>query len=391
MKKFCLIALSAILVLSLCSCATVPEDETVIPEKGSDIISFDGVVEISTYSFPESKSYRRTYSDPEIIGKFVDCIGNLTLYSVLWGDPGEGNGFGIHITCTYDDGTTHWVSLLSTTGGAFIKASGSSWYRITEEEYNAFAQLLADAPGDDDGDDSQVAFGTVQLLEETSDTQESSYRIGAEVSSTDFSSIGPVLADKITEEWKRFDSMSPEQAMVSSHAWGTVYVNSDTWEECEESIGVTINNPIESLDWLNKTGYFGDESADPSSPVTHVQTTAYAMRELSRLSVTAGYNRKDVQVTLTATLSAEAGTIGTGCIYKGYATFEQSTATTESGIPVLIVTTYRANNTGYYLSDYFDPTAYWVQDNVFYTLRISGEATAQGDIKSTLNRILAEI
>lgn len=391
MKKFCLYTLLVALLLSMCACSSVPEDETVIPEKGSDIISFDGVVEISTYSFPESKSYRRTYSDPEVIRKFADCIGNLTLYSVLWGDPGEGNGLGIHITCTYEDGITNWVSLLSTTGGAFIKASGSSWYRITEEEYNAFTQLLADAPGDNNGADSQVTFSTVELLEEISDAQESSYRIGADISGTDFSSIGPVLAGAIAEEWKRFDSMSPEQGMVSSHAWGTVYVNSDTWEECEEAIGVTINNPIESLKWLNKTGYFGDGSADPSSPVTHVQATAYAMRELSRLSVTAGYNWKDFKVTLTATLSADAGTLSTGCIYKGYATFEQSTTTTGSGIPVLIVTTYRANNTGYYLSDYLDPTAYWVQDNVFYTLRISGEATAQGDIQSTLNRILAEI
>lgn len=381
MKTFCLIVLSIALVFSMCACAPISEEEPFIPEKGSDLISFDGVVSISSYSFPDSKSYRRTYSDPEIISKFTECIGNFTLSTDVEGNPGETNSFGIHVTYTYEDGHSLSMSVINS---SFVSVHGSSqWYHITEENYSDFQHLFKYTP--------QLERGTMQILEQTGNAEETSYRIGAGVSGTDFSSTGAVLANEIREEWEKFDSMSPEQRMASSHAWGTVYVNSDTWEECEEAIGVPIQNPIESLDWLNKTGYFGDESADPNFPVTHVKTTATAMRELSRLSVTAGYNTEKISVTLTAILSADAGTLSTGVVTIGKATYEQNTATTGSGIPVLVMTTYKENNTGFYISNFFDPTAYWVKDNVFYKLRVSGDEINKVEIESTLNRILSEI
>lgn len=382
MKTFCLIVLSIALVFSMCACAPISEEEPFIPEKGSDLISFDRVVAISSYSFPDSKSYRRTYSDPEIISKFTECINNFTLSTDIEGDPGEGCGFGIHVTYTYEDGHTLSMSVINS---SFVRVYGPSshWYRITKENYSDFQHLFNYTP--------QLEQGTMQILEQTRNPEETFYRIGAGVSGTDFSSIGTVLANEIKEEWEKFDSMSPEQSMASSHAWGTVYVNSDTWEECEKAIGVTIQNPIESLDWLNKTGYFGDESADPNFPVTHVKTTATAMRELSRLSVTAGYNTEKTSVTLTAIISADAGTLSTGVATKGKATYEQNTATTGSGIPVLIMTTYKENDTEFYISNFFDPTAYWVKDNVFYTLRVSGDEINKVEIESTLNRILSEI
>ena len=73
------------------------------------------------------------------------------------------------------------------------------------------------------------------------------------------------------------------------------------------------------------------------------------------------------------------------------ATYEQETVNCGSGIPVLIVTTNESNNTGYYNGDYYDPTAYWVKDGVFYTLRVFGDEVDQDEIRMVLDRILAEI
>ena len=240
---------------------------------------------------------------------------------------------------------------------------------------------------------SQLTDTDVQIIAMKSETEESSYQVGATLPGTAFSSISQMLKDKIAQEWTTHDGMTKEALMLSSHLWGIVYFETDTWDEFEEAIGLTVNNPLESLSWLNKTGYIGMESADPSMPIKHIEVTVdtVAERKLNEISVTSGYNTENARITLTATLSASAGIYTTGSVYTGYATYEQNTATTGSGIPVLIVITDGMNNTGYYNGDYYDPTAYWVKDNVFYTLRVIGDSADKDDIQATFDRILEEI
>ena len=112
---------------------------------------------------------------------------------------------------------------------------------------------------------------------------------------------------------------------------------------------------------------------------------------IKEITITAGYHVDDLRITLNATLCAENGSHQTGSGCNGYATFEKETTTTGSGTPVLIVITNESNNTGYYASDYYDPTAYWVKDNVLYTLRVLGDETEKQTIEGTLERILSEI
>lgn len=240
---------------------------------------------------------------------------------------------------------------------------------------------------------SQLTDTDVQIIAMKSETEESSYQVGATLPGTAFSSISQMLKDKIAQEWTTHDGMTKEALMLSSHLWGIVYFETDTWDEFEEAIGLTVNNPLESLSWLNKTGYIGMESADPSMPIKHIEVTVDTVveRKLNEISVTSGYNTENARITLTATLSASAGIYTTGSVYTGYATYEQNTATTGSGIPVLIVITDGTNNTGYYNGDYYDPTAYWVKDNVFYTLRVIGDSADKDDIQAAFDRILEEI
>ena len=243
-------------------------------------------------------------------------------------------------------------------------------------------------------DDPKLTYTDVQVIEEKSDTKESSYRVGTALPSTDFSSIGQTLTEKLTQEWNTYDSMSKEAKLASSHLWGIVNFETDTWNECEEAIGVTVNNPLEKLDWLNKVTHLGIESEFLSSPAKHIEATVNAAndeRKPREICVTAGYNTESVRITLTATLTANARTYTTSSVYNGYATYEQNTVTTKSGIPVLIVTTNGSNNNCYDNGDYYDPTAYWVKDNVFYTLRVFGNTTYKANIQAALDRILADI
>ena len=244
-------------------------------------------------------------------------------------------------------------------------------------------------------DGPERTYRTVQLLEKKTDNTESSYEVGTYINGTDFSSLGQELANKIEQEWKTYSAMTEMQRLASSHLWGFVSFQKDTWNECEEAIGFDVENPLESLDWLNKTGYFGMESADPTLPVKHIQVSANSAlsedRQVSNISITAGYSLDDLRITLNATMFADSGTQQTGSVCNGYATFEERTTTIGSGAPVLIVITNESNNTGYYAGDYYDPTAFWVKDNVLYTLRVLGEETEKQTIETTLERILSEI
>lgn len=247
-------------------------------------------------------------------------------------------------------------------------------------------------PGGADG--TQSAHSAVQLLEKISDTEESSYRVGAALPAADLSSVGQVLSDRIAQEWDTYDRMTEEQRLASSKFWGNVYIQTDTWGECEEAIGFDVDNPLESLDWLVREAYFGRGSSGSDTSKAHAQAVAYATRNtdttVHNIRITADYRLGSVPITLTATISADAG-YSTGCVCNGYASYEERTVAAGSGIPVLIVTTDEANNKGYYNGDYFDPSAYWVKDHAFYELRVFGEETDKEEIQTVLDRILAEI
>ena len=244
-------------------------------------------------------------------------------------------------------------------------------------------------------DGPERTYRTVQFIEKKTDEAESSYEVGAYINGTDFSSLGQELADKIEQEWKTYSAMTEMQQLTSSHLWGVVSFQKDTWDECESAIGFDVENPLESLEWINKTGYFGMESVDPTLPVKHIEVSANSAltedRQVSNISITAGYSIDELRITLNATLFADSGTQQIGSGYNSYAIFEEKTTTTGSGAPVLIVIANESNSNGYYAADYYDPTAYWVKDNVFYKLRVLGEETDKETIQATLERILSEI
>ncbi|MDD6251038.1 MAG: hypothetical protein PUA85_00140 [Oscillospiraceae bacterium] len=248
--------------------------------------------------------------------------------------------------------------------------------------------------GNGGNSEAQVAFGSVKFIDEKSDEIESSYTVEAELPKADFSSIGKTLEEKIAQSWETYDGMTETQRPLSSTLWGVVEVQADSWSECEDIIGFSINNPLESITWLSKSEYFGMESTAPTTPAKHIKINANAAtpdRKLSSISITSGYNIDGVRVTLSATLIAVSNKYTTDSVTNGYATYEQETVNTGSGDPVLVVITDETNNTGYYNGDYFDPTAYWVENNVFYTLRVIGDEADKSNIQDILYRILNEI
>ena len=160
---------------------------------------------------------------------------------------------------------------------------------------------------------SQPTYGDVHMISMDSDDKESSYKVGAALPSTEFSSVGRMLEDKVTQEWKTYDEMTKEEILLSSHLYGLINFETDTWKELEEAIGFSVYNPLEALSLLNKTGHIGTESAEPITPMKHIEViadTANAERKLREIRATSGYSTGNVRITLTATLSSEEGMYG---------------------------------------------------------------------------------
>ncbi len=241
------------------------------------------------------------------------------------------------------------------------------------------------------GDESQE-FSEVRFVEEKTDEEESFYRVEADLPATDFSVISESLSDMIEQEWNRWDNMTSEQRMLSSSIPGMISFDCATWTECEETIGLTIYNPIEGVDWLDKVGYFGMDVPE----ISHVQVTANASsqingRDLNDITITSGYNSDGIRITLMAVVSSRDDIYAIGSTYSGTAKYDHKTVFSESGIPVLVVITDGQNNLGYYNGNYYDPTAYWVRDNVFYTLRVIGDKSEEKEIQELFDKIISEI
>ena len=239
----------------------------------------------------------------------------------------------------------------------------------------------------------QPAPAGITVEEKSSGENESKLTLKVSVRKTDLSKPGTILADKIAEDWACFDSMSDFSKYASSHLFGMVYIDTDTWYACEEAIGIVISNPLENVDWIKKTGYLGMEGKDPNHPIAHIKATAYATdpndRRLDHMSITSGYCIGDIEITLTETVYAENTTFTFGSVAKGYAIYTEEETVTGSGKSVTVIAEDKENNLGYYNNDWYDQQAYWVDRNVFYQLRIVGDNEDSTEVESILKRLLA--
>ncbi len=260
--------------------------------------------------------------------------------------------------------------------------------QITYLRDGAVKELLTSYVGPD-------TSGSSRVVDTSSQSDASEFTLEVSLPKTNFSHRGELLVDLIRAEWERYDNMTEFDRAASSHLPGVVYINTETWGECECAIGVAVSNPLEYIDWIGKTGYMGMESVNPSMPITHVKATAYATqksgRELSRVDIRSGYDSGDVRITLTATICAQDNVFTTGMAIQGYAAFDSKEAITGSGISVMVVTPDIANNTGYYNDSWCDQVAYWVEGNIFYTLRVVGDKENREAMQDTLQRLLAEL
>lgn len=203
---------------------------------------------------------------------------------------------------------------------------------------------------------------------------------------TNFYRISDSLKEKIAADWRLHDSLTPLQQASSSHLFGWITLRHDTWQQCEEDLGVTIPNPIGNISWLEKTDVYGGIATDPA--ILHTQLTVRASdpekRTVERATLEAGYRAEGVRVVISAFVHAEDVLFTTGYGADGKVEFTRRETTTGSGLPVMILTSDQQ-------VDYSSLDAWWVVDNVYYSLHLVGEKGQDAHVQAILEKLLNEI
>lgn len=188
------------------------------------------------------------------------------------------------------------------------------------------------------------------------------------------------LGDALRADWAAYDALPREQQMLCSSLPGNCLADFDSWAEAETFLGISVPNPLEELDWLDRGTYVGMPVGYQDAPA--VQTTWYGTREgcVEGINVQSGYRSGDLRVTLEASLYGEPseqdggdGTRASDLALEAYldgADGETPCITEDSG------------------ERYASASAALVRGHVLYTVQVTGEPGAGPEARETLEQLL---
>lgn len=188
--------------------------------------------------------------------------------------------------------------------------------------------------------------------------------------------------DALHEEWDSYDSLSPEQKMLSSHLPGAFYEDFSDWAACEEFLGMSIPNPLEEAAWLAHGTYVGMPEGFQDAP--NVRVSLYGTREghVEWLSVESGYLDGEIRVTLDAMLYSDPAENKSPDSEWSVELERQSYLANVDDNPVLIT-----EDSG---EQYISRTAYLAHGHVLYRVSVIGNPNLQDHVQETLENVLSE-
>ena len=188
--------------------------------------------------------------------------------------------------------------------------------------------------------------------------------------------------DALQEEWDSYDSLSPEQKMLSSHLPGAFYEDFSDWAACEEFLGMSIPNPLEEAAWLAHGTYVGMPEGFQDAP--NVRVSLYGTREghVEWLSVESGYRDGEIRVTLDAMLYSDLAENKNPDSEWSVELERQSYLANVDDDSVLIT-----EDSG---EQYVSRTAYLAHGHVLYQVSVIGNPNLQDHVQETLENVLSE-
>lgn len=113
------------------------------------------------------------------------------------------------------------------------------------------------------------------------------------------------LHQAIRDSWTAYDSMPPMMQLASSTLPGSCIRDFDRWEDVEQFVGVTIPNPLEKLNHLEKGNWAAAPEGYNGGSRFHVTFQGTRDGQVQNLTVEAGYRIKDQRITMTAQLCGD--------------------------------------------------------------------------------------
>ena len=149
---------------------------------------------------------------------------------------------------------------------------------------------------------------TVWLVESQTGVEESYYTMAADLPCYSAENASPDLREKLADNWRAWDQMDEMAQLLSSRLPGHCDSSWDTWAECEEYLGIPLENPLEES-WV-----FANESAIPlDTPALkgnghHAKVSFSGGRDgtLEEVNVWTGYLDEEIRLALTVYLRCGA-------------------------------------------------------------------------------------
>lgn len=212
--------------------------------------------------------------------------------------------------------------------------------------------------------------------------EESSYQLLTDLEpypAENFSS--PALTEALETIRRQYRDYQPWDSR--SPGWYQTFLES--WEDCEDFLGVTVFNPLEDMDWLTPLS----SSALPLTGVTrHCELNLNADEEgsLSYVAVQACYQAEMSRISLTVDFATENSPYEPGLwfAYDGETDFETDTFHLSDGQEAVLLTARPAD------ARFSGVDAYFTRDGAIYRLRVwFQEAGREAAAMETLKILLA--
>ena len=108
--------------------------------------------------------------------------------------------------------------------------------------------------------------------------------------------LGQPIKDALKKDWDNWNNKDFHQKVVSSHLPGAGYQAFDSWAECEAFVGLTVPNPLETCDFVEKGTYAGMPVGFADAPRMEVSWFGTEDGHLCMVTLSAGYYCGDVRM-----------------------------------------------------------------------------------------------
>lgn len=167
------------------------------------------------------------------------------------------------------------------------------------------------------------------------------------------------MYEAVQEDWAAWNAMSKESQLLSSSKPGNCQQGFDDWHACEEFMELTVPNPLESCEWLEKGTYAAMPLGYADAPRVMLNWYGEEDGTIEKVRVTAGYRQDDIRVMLYTDIYGEATVVA--------AESDMNTSTTQN---------------------YFSVECNIVEDNILYRLSVIGEPDAQAQVEDIFTQVL---